>query len=113
MVLPGPAPEAIPELVLELVHGAALSAARGVAPEPVHALSVDLAPLPVHGSGSGVVRGTCISSNAVRSCVYMGGEDHVQEQRRGPLMFLVPDTANPGLDHKGIVGKRNFKKTLR
>jgi len=28
-------------------------------------------------------------------------------------MFLVPDTANPELDHKGIVGKRNFKKTLR
>ena len=56
MVLPGPAPEAIPELVLELVHGAALSAARGVAPEPVHALSVDLAPSPVHGSGRGVAR---------------------------------------------------------
>jgi len=56
MVLPGPAPEAIPELVIELVHGAALSAARGVAPEPVHALSVDLAPLPVHSSGRGVVR---------------------------------------------------------
>jgi len=56
MVSPGPAPEAIPELVLELVHGAALSAARGVAPEPVHALSVDLAPSPVHGSGRGVAR---------------------------------------------------------
>jgi len=28
-------------------------------------------------------------------------------------MFLVPDTANPELDHMGIVGKRNFKKTLR
>ena len=105
MVSPGPAPEVIPELVLELVHG--------VAPEPVHALSVDLAPLPVHDSGRGVVCKTCISSNAVRSCVYVGGGDHVQEHRRGPLMFLVPDTANPELDHKGTVGKRNFKKTLR
>jgi len=56
MVSPGPAPEAIPELVLELVHGAALSAARGVAPEPVHALSVDLAPSPVHDSGREVAR---------------------------------------------------------
>jgi len=54
MVSPGLAPEAIPELVLEPVHEAALSAARGVAPEPIHALSADLSPSLVHGSGRGV-----------------------------------------------------------
>lgn len=43
----GPAPEAAPELVLELAHGAALSIAR----EAVRALSVALALLPVHGVG--------------------------------------------------------------
>jgi len=43
-----PAPEAVPELV----HEAALSVvAHGVVPELVHALSVDLAPSPVHGFG--------------------------------------------------------------
>ena len=51
-----PAPEAVPGLVPEFVHEAALSVARGVAPELVHALSVDLAPLPVHDFGREVAR---------------------------------------------------------
>ena len=53
---PVPAPEAVPGLVPEFVHEAALSVARGVAPELVHALSVDLAPSPVRGVGRGVDR---------------------------------------------------------
>ena len=48
----GPAPEAVPELV----HEAALSVVHGVAPELVHALSVDPAPSPVRGFGHGAGR---------------------------------------------------------
>jgi len=56
MVSSGPAPEATPELVPELVHEAALSVVRELVPGQVHALSVALAPWPVHGVGRGVVR---------------------------------------------------------
>jgi hypothetical protein len=47
----GPAPEAVPELILELAHGVALS----VVHEPVHVLSVDLSPSLVLELGPGAV----------------------------------------------------------
>ena len=56
MVASGPAPETAPKPVPELVHGAALSVARGLVPELVPALSVDLAPLLVHGPGPEAAR---------------------------------------------------------
>ena len=39
----GPAPEAVPELVLSVDHG--------VVPDLLHVLSIDLAPSSVHGAG--------------------------------------------------------------
>ena len=49
--------------------------------------------------------------------VYVNGMfetgEHVQERRRGLLTFRMPNTANIKLNHKGSVGKNDFKKTRK